>query len=216
MNIVITGTTRGLGCDLDAHWAKDHIVRSLSRPGCDITDRESVDATLDAIIAEAGPIDLLVNNAAMTTLGHSMAMRSDVARQMIDTNVYGTWLVSREVAQRMVRAKHGAVVTIGSIHSRQAPVGTTVYAATKAALEAMTSAFAKEYARYGITFNCLNLSPYPTDAMRATGKPEVIEAAIAALPVPRLTTVEEVAGAIMSLVGNPMLTGQTICMAGVR
>jgi 3-oxoacyl-[acyl-carrier protein] reductase len=211
MRALVTGGSRGLGRDLAERFGPD-AVAWLGRGTGDITDPTAV----RRLAAELGEIDLLVNVAGVAKLRHTLMQPTDDAREMALTNLFGTWLVSREVGRLMLRHRHGAIVNISSIYSRQCPAGAAMYAATKAGIEAMTTCMAKELAPFGITVNCLALSPYDTETMRATGTPEQIAATIDALSPARLANVEDVYEAIMALVGKPMVTGQTLYLGGVR
>jgi 3-oxoacyl-[acyl-carrier protein] reductase len=136
-------------------------------------------------------------------------------RRQFDVNVLGTWNVCREAARLMARKKFGRIVNISSIFARTLPAGTSIYTASKAAVEAMTVVLSRELASFGITVNNLALSPIDTDMLRESGTPEDIEAAIAAQPLPRLATAEDVCGVIDFFAASPMVTGQTIRLGGI-
>jgi 3-oxoacyl-[acyl-carrier protein] reductase len=213
VNIWITGTTRGLGAALASRYReRGDTVTELNRPNCRIDEIESVKRCVGNAV---GIPDVLVNNAAVATLKYGIFLNPDDAEEMVQTNILGTWYVTREVTRLMVKAKHGTIVNIGSIHARTTPPGTTIYAATKAAVEAMTGAFSKELAPFGITVNCIGLSPFESDMLRASGTPDAIEEAIAAQPLPRLAVVEDVAGLIDFFHENRMVTGQMVYLGGI-
>lgn len=126
----------------------------------DVTDEGSVIAAFDAAKAHFGSVDGVVCNAGIGTGGRSTDVPEQGLRQVIDTNLLGTYLVAREGARRMIAAGsrdtgRGRIVLIGSITAQQNGTGDAMYAATKAGIAHLTRQFAREWVRQGINVNCL-------------------------------------------------------------
>jgi 3-oxoacyl-[acyl-carrier protein] reductase len=210
MIVVVTGASRGVGKMVADHYSEaGHTVIGLSTGTCDVSDPHAVRKVM------ASTPDLVVNCAAVAHLKYAILADPDLVRRQFDVNVLGTWNVCREAARLMARKKFGRIVNVSSIFARTLPAGTSIYTASKAAVEAMTIVLSREWAPFGITVNNLALSPIDTDMLRESGTPEDIEAAIAAQPLPRLATAEDVCGVIDFFAASPMVTGQTIRLGGI-
>jgi NAD(P)-dependent dehydrogenase (short-subunit alcohol dehydrogenase family) len=146
---------------LDRVQALAHDIGAAALPvALDVADEASVIAAYDAAEAAFGPIDSVVANAGLGTGGRSTDTAAEGVRQVLDTNLLGTYLVAREGARRMIAAGSretgsGRVVLIGSITAQQNGSGDAAYAATKAGLAHLGRQFAKEWIRQGINVNTL-------------------------------------------------------------
>lgn len=134
----------------------------------DVTDEASVIAAYDAAEARFGTVNSVVANAGVGVGGRSTDMPYDGLRQVIDTNLVGAYLVSREGARRMIAAgsrdkEDGRIVLIGSITAMQNGTGDAAYAVTKAGLAHLGRQFAKEWVRQGINVNTLQPGWIPTE-----------------------------------------------------
>jgi len=127
---------------------------------CDITDESQVLSVVEQIVNKYGKIDILVNNAAkINDAIHFHEMRDSDIIDLVNTNILGTFKITKAVITKMLDAKEGCIINIGSISSERAipKVHLAVYSATKAALSMFTKSIAVEYARKNIRCNCLNL-----------------------------------------------------------
>lgn len=134
----------------------------------DVTDENSVIAAFDAADAQLGAVDGVVCNAGVGTGGRSTDVDAAGLRQVLDTNLLGSYLVAREGARRMIAAGsresgRGRIVMIGSITAEQNGTGDAMYAATKAGLAHLTRQFAREWVRQGINVNCLQPGWIPSE-----------------------------------------------------
>jgi NAD(P)-dependent dehydrogenase (short-subunit alcohol dehydrogenase family) len=134
----------------------------------DITDEASVIAAYDAAEAKFGTVDGIVANAGVGTGGRSTDTTVAGLRSVLDTNLLGTYLVSREGARRLIatgsREKgNGRIVLIGSITAMQNGSGDSMYAATKIGLAHLARQLAKEWIRQGINVNTLQPGMIPTE-----------------------------------------------------
>lgn len=127
---------------------------------CDITDESQVVSTVEQIADKYGKIDILVNNAAkINDAIHFHEMKDSDIMDLINTNIAGTFRITKSVLAKMLDVKSGCIINVGSISSERAipRVHLAVYSATKAALSMFTKSIAVEYARKNIRCNCLNL-----------------------------------------------------------
>lgn len=163
-------------------------VRTVS---LDVTDPASVDAAL----AEAGPLDVLVNNAGISDGRPALDITVDLYDAVMDTNLKGVWMLSTGAARAWRDAgRGGVIVNIASILGFRVTGAVPVYAASKAAVVQLTAALALEWARFGIRVNALapgyiateiNSEFFETDAgramirripMRRLGRPQDLDA----------------------------------------
>lgn len=134
----------------------------------DVSDEASVIAAYDYAEARFGTVDAIVCNAGIGSGGRSTDVAADTLRQIIATNLLGTYLVSREGAKRMIAAGsrdkgNGRIVMIGSVTAEQNGTGDAMYAATKAGISHLTRQFAREWVRQGINVNCIQPGWIATD-----------------------------------------------------
>jgi NAD(P)-dependent dehydrogenase (short-subunit alcohol dehydrogenase family) len=132
--------------------------QTISLP-CDITNEGQVIQTINQIYDHYGKIDILVNNAGIINDPiHFHEMSDSDWMSLIDTNMIGTFRVTRAVLSKMLEKKSGSIINIGSISAERAipKVHLTVYCTTKAAINMFTKGIAVEYARKNIRCNCIN------------------------------------------------------------
>jgi len=113
-------------------------------------------ATVDAAFERFGRVDILVNNAAVTTTVEPLLSHGRASFERIqDVNVVAPFLATQAAARHMVEAGYGRIINIGSVHARQSAPGMAAYEASKGAITAMTASTAVELGPYGITANCV-------------------------------------------------------------
>ncbi|MDE1769262.1 MAG: SDR family oxidoreductase [Thaumarchaeota archaeon] len=138
---------------------KDYDTKTVSIP-CDLTNEAQVIQTVNQITDHYGRIDILVNNAGTITDPIHFHEMSDVdMNSLVDTNMFGTFRITKSVIVKMLENKNGgSIVNIGSISAERAipKVHLTVYCTTKAAINMFTKGLAVEYARRNIRCNCVN------------------------------------------------------------
>jgi len=137
---------------------KDYSSQTVAIP-CDITNESQVIQTVNQIREHYGKIDILVNNAAVINEPiHFHEMSEADWMSLINTNLFGTFKITKSVLTNMLENKNGCIINIGSISSERAipKVHLTVYCTTKAAINMFTKGIAVEYARKNIRCNCIN------------------------------------------------------------
>lgn len=141
----------------------DEIGRASSKAMAvplDVADEASVIAAFDAAQQNFGPVDTVVANAGMNAAGSALGIAAEAFDHMLAVNIRGVFLTAREGARRMVAAGsgdsgRGRIILISSITGAWVPSGTAGYAATKAAVNQMGRALAKDWAGKGVNVNVL-------------------------------------------------------------
>lgn len=133
----------------------------------DMTDRDSIRQVVDAAEAEFGLVTLLVNNAGIPDAQRAHKMSDELVDAVFDTNLRGPWVLSCEVARRLIDAKwSGRIVNISSIGAfNYGGNGAALYSVTKAGLARMTEALAVEWARFGINVNGIAPGAFSSEMM---------------------------------------------------
>lgn len=159
------------------------------------------DATRQSL-GQLPPFDILVNNAGFGRSGPFLDMSRELTDNMIDMNIKGTINVTQIITSGMIAAGNGgSVVNVSSMASHRSLSGHTVYAATKAAIDAITRNLARELSRHNIRVNSVNPSYVCTDMTK-----HIPDAAVEKLrlltPTRKLLTSEEVAETVLFLLNG--------------
>jgi NAD(P)-dependent dehydrogenase (short-subunit alcohol dehydrogenase family) len=175
-----------------------------SAHACHIGDPAQITATVQAVEAAHGRIDILVNNAAANPYyGPALDMDLGAWQKTVDVNIRGYFWTSIEAARRMQRAGQGAIVNVASVNAFRPMEGQACYSLTKAAIVNMTQGLAKEWARDGIRVNALVPGVVETRFAAAIHQDARLRAAIERqVPLGRVAQPEEMAGAVLYLVSD--------------
>ena len=141
----------------------------------DVSDDASVDAGVKNVLAEAGMIDVLVNNAGIGLAGVTEAFTAEQAKVIFDTNVIGLLRVTRAVLPSMRENRDGLIINIGSILGRVTFPFTGIYGASKFAVEALTDSLRYEVSQLGIEVVEIQPSAYPTNFLTSSQTPASTE-----------------------------------------
>lgn len=174
----------------------------------DVSQREQVAAMVEDVTAELGPIDILVNNAGIAIpRGIDDLTEEDFDRTIL-VNLKSAFLCTQAVLPSMRARKWGRIVNISSGAARGAGSIGPHYNASKAGMEGLTRGYAARLVKESITVNAVAPSLIETDMMR--DQPQLVSR----IPLGRFGTPEEVAKAVMLLVDNAYMTGQTVALSG--
>lgn len=232
MNTValITGTRKGIGKHLVEHLINDLNIEVI---GCsrqqpdwnkkyythfcmDVSNENDVKNLMSFIWKKYKRLDVLINNAGIASMNLTMLTPFDTMQKIINTNLLGTMLVSREAAKLMVHNKYGRIINFGSVAGPMHIGGETTYGVSKDAISSFTKMFAYEVGSLGITCNCIAPTPIETDLIRGIPKDKLNEL-INSLAIKRLGTFEDIDNVVDFFI-NPnsnYITGQTIYLGGI-
>ncbi len=186
----------------------------------DIAERASVQAAVQRVEAELGPVEVLVNNAGWERL--ALFVESDPALwdRLIAINLKGPLHVTHAVLPGMIARRGGRVISIASDAGRVGSTGEAVYAACKAGIIGFSKALAREVARYGITVNAVCPGPTDTrllaDVMAGERGAKILAGMQRAIPLGRLAQPDDVAGAVAYFASAEAgyVTGQVMSVSG--
>lgn len=181
----------------------------------DVGISSDVEALFKIVVEEFGSLDILVNNAGITRDGLLMRMKDEEWDTVIDINLKGTFLCTREAIKLMARAKSGRVVNIASVVGEMGNVGQANYCASKAGIIGFTKAVAREYAKRNITVNAVAPGFIETD-MTGVLSESVRDELLKQIPVNRFGTPDDIAHAVYFLVSEMggYVTGQVLSVNG--
>jgi 3-oxoacyl-[acyl-carrier protein] reductase len=174
----------------------------------DVSQPDAVAKMVEVVKSELGTIDILVNNAGIAiTRGINDLSEADFDRT-IAVNLKSVFLCTQAVLPMMQAKQWGRIINISSGAARGAGAIGPHYNASKAAVEGLTRGYAARLVKDGITINAVAPSLIETDMMKGQ------ENLVSRIPLGRFGTADEVAKAVMMLVDNPYMTGQTVAMSG--
>lgn len=181
----------------------------------DVSKFDACQEAVQHIIAEIGPIEILVNNAGITRDGTLGRMSREMWDAVIDTNLGSCYNLCKLTFEGMRDKKFGRIVNVGSINGQAGQYGQVNYAAAKSGIHGFTKALAQEGARYGITVNAIAPGYVDTDMVRAVPQ-DVLQKIIARIPMGRLGRAEDIARGVAFLTADDadFVTGSTLSING--
>lgn len=232
---IVTGAASGIGRAIAVRMAAaGATVAALDRDGgglaatvaaiggnarpyqVDLADASAITATRDAVFADLGLPDVLVNAAGFDRVEPFMSNDDQLWQDLVAVNFLGPIRLTRAVLDNVVaEGKSLKIVNIASDAGRVGSLGETVYAGTKGGVIAFTKSLAREMARYRINVNCV--CPGPTDTpLFATLPDKVKDGLIRAIPFRRLATPEEIADSVLFFASDraEYVTGQVLSVSG--
>jgi 3-oxoacyl-[acyl-carrier protein] reductase len=226
---VITGTRKGIGKYL-AHYYHNlgHQVIGCSRDivdfdlehyehyQLDVADEKLVIKMVKDIKNKYGGIDNLINNAGIASMNHFLLTPLKSINNIINTNIIGTILFTREVSKIMATKKTGRIVNFSTVAVPLNLEGEAIYASSKAAIVSLTKILAKELSGFNITVNAVGPTPIETDLIRNIPQNKINDL-INKQAINRFGVFEDVSNVIDFFI-NPksnFITGQIIYLGGV-
>jgi 3-oxoacyl-[acyl-carrier protein] reductase len=181
-----------------------------------VADRPAAtDALMAQLDAGPGQPNVLVNNAGIARDALILRMKSEDWEQTLAVNLSSVFRLTKACLRRMLKERHGRIITIGSVVGSMGNAGQVHYAAAKAGLIGFSKALAKELATRNITVNVVAPGFIETDMTRAL-QPAQREAYLTQIPMGRLGSAEDVAHAVLFLASREAgyMTGQTLHVNG--
>lgn len=239
--VLVTGGSRGLGRAMVLGLAKagaDVVIASRKLESCEAVaeevralgrqalpvaahagQMESLDALLEATYARFGRLDVLINNAGTNPVTAGLSELSpDLFQKVFEVNTKGPWYLASRAAPRMGTHGGGSIINVISVGGLKPPAYQGFYAATKAALNALTRVMAAEWAPLGIRVNALAPGSYHSDMFdrSAAVLPGFTEGAVAASLQKRIADTDEILGPVLYLASDmsAFTTGTTLISDG--
>jgi len=235
---LITGATRGIGKQIAITLAKqgynialnyrkeneelENTKKEIEEIGVqvlavkgDVANFEDCENFVKQVIERFGQIDVLVNNAGITKDMLLMRMKKEDFEQVIDTNLVGTFNVTKNVVPYMMKARSGRIINISSVVGISGNAGQTNYSASKAGIIGFTKSLAKEIASRNILVNAVApgfIETNMTDVLKDDVKQEIAKN----IPLKRMGTTQDVANVVKFLASDDSsyITGQVINVDG--
>jgi 3-oxoacyl-[acyl-carrier protein] reductase len=226
--ILITGASKGLGLGITGHYLQaGYEVISLSRTGspqhenhtqylCDISKEKEVMEVIGDLKNKKTKIDVLINNAGIASMNFMVSTSFSKAKEIMDINFLGMFLVTREISKLMIRENKGRIINISSVSVPLHLQWQSLYAASKAALEEFTRITAKELAPFNITANILGPNPIATDLIKNIPD-QNLENVLSMQAINRQGKLEDMIHCLDFFMDEKsnFITGQTIYLGGV-
>ena len=146
-------------------------VKGIHTVELDVTDSQSVDQAVDIVVANAGRIDVLINNAGVASAGVSEAFTPEQVTALFDVNVIGLHRVTRKVLPILRSQNDGLIINIGTILGRVTFPFFGIYGASKFAVEALTDSLRYEVSQLGVDVALVQPSAYPTQMYSSAAQP---------------------------------------------
>ena len=236
---IVTGTSRGLGQEFARSLAKagadlvltsrnraslsafESEIQSLGRRAVsfelDVRYQHSIEAMVGAAESAFGHLDILVNNAGFNIRKPALEVTWEDWNIILDTNLRGSFFMAQAVARRMINAKYGRIINIGSVTSVAGYAGLAPYGASRGGIRQLTMSLADDWGKHGITVNCLAPGWFHTEQNKALYEDkEWVNYLCERIPARRPGEPNDLDGAIVFLASESSryITGQTILVDG--
>lgn len=237
---LVTGAGRGIGfatadrlgeagfrlliVDIDGELARNAAIKLTERgheatsAALDVTDSAAVNKLAKEVEVNNGPVEVLVNNAAVIAPAPALEMSDDQWDRVVDVSLKGAFVCTRAFARGMVERRQGAVIHIASVNALRSPANRANYSSAKAGLMAMARVMAIEWAPFNVRVNCVAPGYIDTELQRDALARGVnrLEPIIDATPMGRLGKPEEIGNAVAFLASEQasFITGQTLVVDG--
>ncbi len=224
--VVVTGASRGIGAATASAFVQlGDTVITISRSGnspdgvaksltVDVSDADALKSACDEIVAEFGPIEVLVANAGITRDGLALRMTTEQWRDVVATNLDGAFFSARGAMSSMVKNRKGSIVFIGSVSPFLGIPGQANYAAAKAGLVGLARSLASELARRNITVNVVAPGFIDTEMTAELGSD--LDTLLPRIPAGRIGQPEDIAHVVTFLASEQAryITGAVLPVDG--
>ena len=233
---LVTGASRGIGKSIaislgllgakvivnytSSDASAEEVAKSINDKGgssyklkFDVSDEESVSTAINQIIKDSGKIDILINNAGITRDGLLMRMKASQWDEVLNTNLKGVFLCTKNVSKFMIKQRSGKIINITSIVGLIGNPGQANYSASKAGVIGFTKTCAKEFASRGIKVNAIAPGFIETEMTENLNTDDLLKM----IPLGKLGSVDQIASLVEFLVSSDAgeyITGQTISIDG--
>lgn len=233
-NVLVTGSTRGIGKAVAIAFAKEganvalngrgdisaELIKEIESLGVqcigvsgDISAYDAVDGMIQKVVDVFGSIDILVNNAGITNDKLLLRMSEKDFSQCIQVNLTGTFNMTQLAIKRMMKQRSGCIINMSSVVGLMGNIGQTNYAASKAGVVGLTKSVAREVASRHITCNAIAPGFIETE-MTDSLSDKIKEQMLQQIPLKNFGQVEDVAQTAIFLAKSPYITGQVINVDG--
>lgn len=237
--VLVTGGSRGLGRAMSLGFAAEGakvVVASRKLDSCELVvaeiehaggdalavaahmgKTEDLDALIEAAYSRYGRVDILVNNAGINVaMGPLSDIQTSAFDKMVDVNMKGPWYLASRLAPKMAEHGGGCVINMLSIAALTTPAYMGLYAATKAAMKALTEVMAQEWAPWNIRVNALAPGSYHSDLTDGaiSALPEYGQGMVDAALIRRIADTQEILNPIFYLASESFTTGTTLVADG--
>lgn len=229
MNILITGTSKGIGLSLAKRYTEaGHRVFGCSRSHAnyfhplythfvvDITQEEEVLLLVSSLKKEFKKLDVLINNAGIASMNHFLFTSLEKAKSIMDTNFFAPFSLCRACINLLKKSNQPRIINFTTVAVPLNLEGELAYVASKAALESMTKILAKELSSFNITVNAIGPTPVATSLI--SGVPEnTIESLINKQAIKRFATADDIANVIDFFIKKEsnFISGQIMYLGGI-
>jgi len=228
--MIITGTRKGIGKNLAEYYTQNgFIVIGCSRGNIDfelnnyehycldVSDESLVKKMFKEIRKKCGRLDVLINNAGVSSENHVLLTPLKEAHDSLNTNFIGTFIFCRESVKLMKMNQHGRIINISSIHVPLALAGTSIYSSSKAAIEQFSRVLAREVFQFGITINILSLSVVKDTGMEIALKEKIKRKILNQTISKDRLNIYDVIHALNFFINekSKMVSNQILCLGGV-
>jgi len=237
---LVTGASKGIGAEIARHLADegasvivnysssktgaDKVVADITAKGGkavavqgDVSKAKDVERIFAETKKQFGSLDVLVNNAGIYEFSPIGEVTEDKFHRLFNTNVLGLLLASQQAAN-LFGPEGGSIINIGSVVSRITPPGSSIYSATKSAVDAVTGALARELGPKKIRVNSINPGMVETEGVHSAGfiGSDFEKGAVAQTPLGRIAQPDDIAPLAVFLASSDSgwLTGETIVASG--
>ncbi len=209
-NIAVIYAGNAAAAEVVCRKCEDEFHVTAKSYACDVSDFQMAKETVAKIKADFGAVHILVNNAGVTRDGLAAMMKEEDFDRVLDVNLKGAFNMVRHCLPLFIRAREGCIVNISSVSGLMGNAGQCNYSASKAGLIGLTKSIAKEYAAKGIRCNAVAPGFIHTDMTESHGENPLL----AMIPLGKMGEPEDVADAVVYLIGAKYVTGEVLRVDG--